>query len=269
MSIRFSGRITGCLFCVASWAALPLVAAEKPVVLGDREFFSRGDFIAYAAPWSTYEGPNAGLKQGVDFADTIVVNPGSFPADSTFTWHWPLTPPKESGVYGYNAVSFGSYDGGIPEKPIESRKVEDIKELSETFTFTMARPTGDFNVLTEFFLTEEKMGEKKVAEIGFFLHASKSAIAFVEDGEQLGTFADAGGRKWKVAVQPAPAGPYFMFLPSDDVPDGTVDFKAALDFLSAKGKLTGMEWFNGLAFGVEPVTGSGSLHLERLAVTYK
>ncbi len=54
-----------------------------------------------------------------------------------------------------------------------------------------------------------------------------------------------------------------------DVLSGTVDFKAALDFLLKKGKLTGEEWFNGVAFGVEPIRGSGSLELRKLDVSYE
>ena len=60
-----------------------------------------------------------------------------------------------------------------------------------------------------------------------------------------------------------------MFIPADDVLTGTIDCKAALDFLRAKGQLTGEEWFNGIAFGIEPVTGSGSLRVESWAVDYR
>lgn len=252
------------------WMAVSAtLAAGKPVVLGDKEFFTKGSFIAYAAPWSTDEGANAGLKHGVDFLDEIAFEPKGFPQEVEFTWHWPLAPAKESGVYGYNAVSYGSYDGGVPETPVEPRQVKGIHALAETFGFEMARPAGDFNVLTEFFLTKEKGGEEKVAEIGFFLHASESAVRFAEDGGAVGTFTDPARRVWKVSVQPAPAGPYYMFLPAEDVLAGTIDFKAALDFLKAQGKLTGAEWFNGLAFGIEPVAGSGSLRLRHLAVSYR
>lgn len=245
------------------------MAVAEPKALADKDFFSKGNFIAYAAPWSTYEGPNSGLKRDTDFADEITVDEKEFPNGTGFTWHWPLTPPKESGVYGYNAVSYGSYDGGVPETPVEARQVKEIRTLSETFSYEMARPVGDFNVLTEFFLTAKKGGDEKVAEIGFFLHASKSAVQFFEAGEQLGSYTDATHRKWKVAAQPAPAGPYYMFLPDSDVLEGTVDFKAALDFLKARKKFTGAEWFNGLAFGIEPVAGSGSLKLKALSVGYR
>lgn len=252
-----------------AWVAAPSFAiAETPVILADKEFYTKGNYIAYAAPWSTYSGAGAALKQGVDFVDEIAVQPDAFPANVEFSWHWPLTPAKSTGVYGYNALSFGSYDGGVPQSPIAPRQVKEIGTLAETFCFEMARPVGDFNVLTEFFLTK-KAGGEKVAEIGCFLRAAKSAIAFANAGEQLGTYTDASGRAWKVAVQSAPAGPYYMFIPTAPVLSGSFDFKAALDFLRAKGRLTGEEWFNGLAFGVEPVAGSGSLRVRSLSVVYK
>ncbi|HSI14325.1 MAG TPA: hypothetical protein VK961_19910 [Chthoniobacter sp.] len=254
--------------CAALLIAPSFTMAEAPVILGDKDFYTKGSFIAYAGPWSTYLGTGTSLKHGVDFADEIALQPETFPSNVELTWHWPLTPPKNAGVYGYNAISYGNYDGGAAQVPIPPRQVKDIGALTETFGFQMARPIGDFNVLTEFFLTKKSGGEEKVAEIGFFLHAAKSAIPFADAGEQLGNFTDPAGRAWKVGVQTAPAGPYYMFIPVGDVLSGTVDFKGGLDFLRSKGRLTGEEWFNGLAFGIEPTAGSGSVRVRNLSVTY-
>ena len=260
--------MAGALIGFAWLAAASFAVAETPIVLADREFYSKGSFIAYAAPWSTYSGAGAALKHGKDFVDEIAVQPDTFPANSEFTWHWPLTPPKSAGVYGYNALSFGNYDGGVPQTPIAPRPVKEIGTLVETFRYEMARPAGDFNVLTEFYLTKTAGGEK-LAEIGFFPRPARSAVEFANAGEQLGTYADASGQAWKVAVQRAPAGVYYMFIPAAAVLSGSIDFKAALEFLRAKGRVTGEEWFNGLAFGIEPVAGSGSLRVQSLSVTYK
>jgi hypothetical protein len=244
-------------------------AEDAPRVLADREFYTKGSFIAYAAPWSVDVKGGAALKHGVDYADEITVRHETFPADADISWHWPLTPPKHTGVYGYHAISFGSYHGGVPETPVQPKQVKEIETLSEKFKFTMARPIGDHNVLTEFFLAEKADGEPKIAEIGFFPRVAKSGISFANAGEQLGTFTDATGRAWKVSVQPAPYGPYYMFIPAGEVLEGEIDFKAALEFLRGKGKITGEEWFTGLAFGIEPTAGSGSIHIESLSVSYK
>ncbi len=243
-------------------------STPSPLILADRQFYTKGSFIAYAAPWSTYGGTGAALKHGKDFVDEIAVQPDTFPANSEFTWHWPLRPSKSTGVYGYNALSFGNYDDGTPQTPVAPLQVKAIGALVETFRFEMARPAGDFNVLTEFYLTKKPAGEK-ICEIGFFPRPAKSAMEFAAAGEQLGTFTEATGRAWKVAVQKAPAGAYYMFIPPSEVLSGSIDFKAALEFLRARGRVTGEEWFNGLAFGVEPVAGSGSLKVLSLSVTYK
>jgi hypothetical protein len=267
ISRSVTNRLTSSLALPLFVAASFTRAEETPRVLADKEFYTKGSFIAYAAPWSVDVKGGPALKQGVDYADAIVVRPETFPANVDFSWHWPLAAPKHTGVFGYNQVSFGSYFGGVPEVPIPPRQVKAIGKLSETFSFTTAHPIGDFNVLTEFFLSEKSSGESKVGEIGFFLRAAKSAIAFADAGEQLGTFTDATGRAWKVAKQPAPHGPFYMFMPVGDVLAGTIDFKAALEFLRAKNQVSGEEWFSGLAFGIEPVSGSGSVRLKSLAVT--
>jgi hypothetical protein len=260
---------TLCLLTLAIASISSVALADPPRVLADKEFYTKGSFIAFAAPWSTEVKGAPPFQRGVDYADEIAVQLGTFPADVELTWHWPLTPPKHTGVYGYTAISFGSYDGGVPETPIPPRQVKAIVTLSETFHFAMARPIGDFNVLNEFFLCGKSTGEPKVAEIGFFLRTSRSATVFADAGEQLGTFTDASGSAWKVAQQPGPQGPYYMFLPAGEVLEGALDFKAALDFLGTKTRLTGEEWFTGLAFGVEPIAGSGSLHLQTLSVSYR
>jgi hypothetical protein len=243
--------------------------AEEPKVLADREFYTKGSYIAFAGPWSVDVKGGPALQHGTDFADEIAVHPETFPAAVEFNWHWPLTPSKNTGVYGYNSVSYGSYYGGVPETPIPVKQVKAIDTLSETFHFAMARPIGDFNVLNEFFLCEKETGEPKIAEVGFFLRTSKSAIPFADAGEQLGTFTDASNRAWKVAQQTGPQGPYYMFIPDGDVLEGAIDLKAALEFLRTKKRVTGEEWFTGLAFGIEPIAGSGSLRLQSLSVTYK
>ena len=246
-------------------------ADEPPRILADKEFFTKGSYIAFAGPWSVDIPNGETLKHEVDFVDQIAVRPGTFPANSDLSWHWPLKGPTHTGVYGYNSLSFGSYYGGAAEKPIPAKQVKDIGVLTEDFRFTMPLCLGEHNVLTEFFLAEKADGEKKIAEIGFFLHAGKSAMPYADAGEQLGIWKDAANRGWKVAKQAGPQGPYFMFIPvgAGDVLEGTIDFKAALEFLRGKKLVTGEEWFTGLALGIEPMRGSGSVHVESFAVKYE
>ncbi len=271
-------------FClrVLAFFALPSLAgftdnttlAEEggaPRVLADREFYTQGRYIAYASPWSVDVEGGPKLAHGVDFADEMTVRPAEFPGSVEIAWHWPLVAPKHTGVYGYHAVSYGSFHGGVPETPAAPRRVKDIATLSETFSLSFARGIGEFNVLTEFFLAGDPSGEPKAAEVGFFLHAAKSAIPFAESGEPVGAYTDATGRAWNVTKQPAPHSPFHMFLPAnrEDVLTGVIDFKAALDFLQSQGQITGEEWFTGLALGIEPVSGSSTLKLEDFSVSFE
>src|SRR4051812_30544905 len=79
---------------LCSLTALAVLAGQGGVqaddatkILGDKEFFTKGSFIAYAAPWSTYFGAGKELKHGVDYIDEIAVRPETFPSNVDFSWH--------------------------------------------------------------------------------------------------------------------------------------------------------------------------------------
>ena len=63
------------------------LAAEVPRILADKEFYSQGRFIAYAARWSTDNGAGKELEYGGEYADEIVVRAETFPANVGFCWH--------------------------------------------------------------------------------------------------------------------------------------------------------------------------------------
>jgi hypothetical protein len=46
------------------------------------------------------------------------------------------------------------------------------------------------------------------------------------------------------------------------------DFKSYFTFLTGADKLTGSEWFNGAAFGVEPLSGAGTLLISSYTPSY-
>ena len=248
----------------------PQPAVAAPIIKADREFYSKGRWIAYAAPWSTYAGVT--LRQGIDFADAVEIDPATFPDNTLISHQWPLQSPVAGLIRGYNAVSFNRYDGGTPAAPVAAKQVKSIIALTTAFSLDWFGPIGSFNVLHEFFLTgaAERFDTKRL-EVGFFLHAPLETKAYINGGVQLGVFQDRFGRAWQVAHRPGPAGPYCMFVPVDgaDMPNSAVDDLGALRFLVAKGLASPEWWFNGLAIGVEPVTGSASLKIISLAVDYR
>lgn len=246
--------------------SVPSGRAEVPVVRSDREAYSKGSYIAYPAMWCANFFQKEMVKD-VDYAGTISLLPSTFPNRSTIRWRVPLKPPTKCGVYGFPGVSFGNYDNGTPQHPVKPIQVRNLRNFRLTYDVAYAAVAGEFNVLAECYLTSRAgKADAKVAEIGFLPHSGASMDRFANRGRQIGTYTDRSKRPWQVSV----TGIYYTFVPADraDVLVGTADFRQALNFLRGKGIVSGQEWLNGMAFGVEPVTGSGSLNIRRLAVTF-
>jgi hypothetical protein len=146
-------------------------------------------------------------------------------------------------------------------------------------------PPDSANVALDFFLytSESSTEQTMVCEIQVFLHTTPGARRFMSSLQSLGIYdSPAIGRsppiKWTVARQQSNffKTPYYLFRPSDesDQLTSTLDVKALLDWLRSANQstgstyLTGEEYFNGLATGVEPIRKSGSVHFHSLAVTY-
>lgn len=230
----------------------------------DRAFYTQGQYGAYASPWSTVY--DSTLKRGIDYSDSIIVNPRTFTDSSIIGWRWPNRSSTATGVWGYMSVWFGNYDGGEPAVQVTPRQVKNITTLRQDFSLSPIS-SGSFNILNEFYLTSQAGNSAaKVIEIGYFLHSSTEASTFFSTGQPIGSYLDASGQMWDARIQ----GTFCMLIPraGTDVLTGSIDVKAMLAFLTTKGVITGNEWFNGIALGVEPVSGSGELRIGRWSVTY-
>jgi hypothetical protein len=244
-------------------AALAANAADVQH-LGDFQNYARGAYGAYASPWSTFTDKS--LKRGFDYTDTVDVSPDTFPDNTVLNWRWPDHVGQKSGVWGYMHLFMGNYDGGKPPIPTQPRQVNGIHTLAEDFDLAYDGPP-DFNLLNEFYLTSRAgdAAAKKV-EIGYFLHVSPQGAAFFERGKPIGSYRDQAGRLWRVRM----AGVYCMLVPADgrDLLHGSIDIRATLAFLQAKGVIKGDEWFNGIALGSEPIKGAGRLDVRHWKVVY-
>jgi hypothetical protein len=242
---------------VGNTKAVPLPkGSSATVILQDRMPYYRGSYQAFASPWSTFF--DASLVHGIDFRDTIAVDPATFPDGTIIESMWPKRPPK-TGVWGYNAVSYGNYDGGRPPERVTPKQVKDLKRLNEAFSYRFSG-SPFFNLLTEFYLTAKPGDEtSKLVEIGLFLHTPALTSAFARSGERIGDYRDRQGRIWTIRRQ----GTYYLVIPNDgaDVQSGTLELQPLLAFLMTKHVLSGAEWFNGMAFGVEPASGGGRTRL--------
>ncbi|CAN5392763.1 hypothetical protein BH10PSE15_BH10PSE15_11550 [soil metagenome] len=258
--------VVGAVAAIAGAIAWPIVSDPR-IRLGDRQPFGKGPYGAFAQPWAGANDPI--LKVWAPHADRISVDLPVFPANSEIAWAWPWPPHGTAvGVWGYNFLSFGQYDGGSEEVAITPRRVRDITQLRQSFDWRSAIPVGDANVLTEFYLRSDPAdSESKLVEIGWILHSPRRTRNFVENGKQIGIFTDAQGRKWRVSIDEK----YCTLMPLDarDIPAGSLDMLEAVRWLQGKGVVPEDAWFTGVALGVEPLWGWGTVHVRHWNVEYR
>lgn len=225
----------------------------------DEELYTKGPYIAYAAPWSA---ATSKLSVGRDFVNTITIREDTFPAQTRLAWHWPLDLPKETGVRGYDTLSYGNYDGGLPMQPVSPLRVREITSGWQSFDWRHDLIAGDFNLLAEFYLTRTAGDpEAKTVEVGFMLHVPAITRAWIGKNAPLAQWRDTFGTQWTVTRNQGPGIPYIIFIPASgaDLHKGRLDLKGAVRELRRLGVISGEEWLNGVAFGAEPISGSGSV----------
>ncbi|WBO20859.1 hypothetical protein [Sphingomonas abietis] len=229
--------------------------------------FTKGQYYLYVQPWGGES--YAPTRMWSRNADSAIVDFKHFPANTLISWRWPPFPPRNDvGVWAYDALSYGNYDGSSPEQPVVPIKVKDLKALAQSFDWSMSNRFGDGNVLTEFYIDPPTVPvTAHKVEIGFFLHVPDNTRRFFESVPLVGHYVDDRGRHWTVRK----GGTFCMFAPDGyrDIPSGGLDMLHALRWLRSKGVVGGDDIFPGLAFGAEAVQGFGQLRVNRWQVVMK
>ncbi|MDB5254271.1 MAG: fibronectin type protein [Parcubacteria group bacterium] len=252
------------------------VTVDNGIVYGNfTGYKANSPYSAYASFWYLFTDPTLGLGhtavENVDYVSQVKVYPNIFPVGTKMTWRVPT--PAYGGIYGYLTASYGNYDFSDPTVSITPRQAYTITDLTSTIDYTYA---GDATtgILHEFWLTttahQNGPLSDKVYEVGMFARTSPATVSYVTGSTQVGSFTDPGGRIWTVAQNLSGTGePYYMFMPTNhaDV-TGTVYWDEMIAYLIGQGKITGNEWFNGMAIGPEPFTGAGSVTINDFTVSY-
>jgi hypothetical protein len=248
---------------VLLWATRPS-GGPGEFVLRAKTPFTKHSYFAYAQPWGGEA--NFLLKYWAPHADSLRLDLKRFPNNTQIHWRWiPIKAGFGPGVWGYDGVMYGNYDGGIPERPVKPVQVRNLQELHQSFAWTLSNTFGAGNVLTEFYLRSNPAdNEAKTLEIGWLLHMPASSRRFFERAEQVGVWVDPQGRRWMVRIEDK----FLMIAPEkiEDVRSGTIDMLAALRWLQARNRISGDEWVSGVGFGVEPVSGFGKLTIDRWSI---
>lgn len=240
---------------------------DARITLRARQSLSKGSYYGYVQPWGA-DGTAIGRWWGRN-ADSLRVSLDTFPNNTTIVWRWPPFKPVNTGggVWGYDHIGYGDYDGGTPERPVQPRRVDDIRRMQQQFAWTGDFSLGEATLLTEFYLRKDpKDTESRLLEIGWFLHVPAATASFVAKGKPIGIHVDPNGRRWTVAR----TDDFVTFLPEDgqDVRTGAIDMLAGLTWLKGKGEVSGGEWVTGVAIGSEPFFGVGRVNLSRWSVQF-
>jgi len=240
-------------------------SGERPVTLRDNQAYTKGPFTAFLAPYN-----RGSLVAAVDYAESFALDPARFPAGSLLAWDWPAA-SANAPVRGFLAVDYGDYYNTNPQTPVPSSKVSDLEQLTCTRDLAITGTTAGFNVIINFFLTATPDPNSILFEIEVFLHLPNYARVYVEGVPPVGIFKSASGLVWNVRKDPRAAhGPDILFYLSDrsDLLVGAVDLRELLAWLTSRRVITGHEFFNGLAVGVEPQHRDGTLTVNALSINY-
>lgn len=240
------------------WVTAPKAAGGHFLLKPKTDYMS-GPWFAYVSPWG---GESLVItRPWSKIADGISLDLKRMPANSVFQWRWPpFNASFGPGVWGYDHVAYGNYDGGMTEEKVDPIRVRDVRQFRQSFDWQLDADWGEANVLTEFYLRSDTEDvDSKLLEVGWFLHLPEGTRQFFDNGKPVGTFVDPQGRSWRVRIQDK----FCMFAPEQggDVAKGSLDMLAALRWLQTKQLVTGDEWLWGVAIGVEPVSGMGEMVL--------
>jgi hypothetical protein len=239
---------------------------------GASQSYSASPYQAFTSMWGVFVGVNSNMVFTVDEK----VTPALFPTNTTFDWN--ITPdPRYAGVNGYLFVSYGNYDdsvGGITPK--QAKNITTMV-LDVNWTFTGDAASG---LLCECWLTTTSHatgptspddGGDPVAEVSFHPKVSTVTQSYINGLTTVGSgsFTDIHGTVWNVRVDNGLEKPFYLaYRLSFADYQGPFDFKSYFTFLTTSGKITGNEWFQGAAFGVEPRSGAASLTINNFTTTY-
>lgn len=237
------------------------------IVLKSEQPYMRGSYAAFAGPWSRW------LDHSItDFTNRISIDAAQWPRNVGMSWEFPQK-YASTGVYGYNYLAFGQYWDLKPPQPVAPKKFSDIRSLSFAADFRLLAGSADSNVLAEFFVTREPGNiDSRTAEIGWLLNMPQRTKDYFRNGRQIGVYKDARGREWQVASHnDGAAGHYILFAPKAGAPPfrAPIDALASVRWLAARGEIGLDTYFNGMAVGVEPLKGAGSIAIRRFDVTFE
>lgn len=240
------------------------VASGSSTTLYDNQRYNSGSYTLYCGAFGV-----SPLVYGVDYTESMTFQTASVLSSITATWSFPTA--AVARIRSFLAVDYGNYSNTTTSKVVTSSRINDITTLVEGINYTLTGNLQGCDVITDMFLTRVAGDNStNAAEVEIFLHTPSYSKAWISSMKSLGTIT-IYNIAWTVSQGTDAAGlPDYIFTPANgaDLSSGAVNVKAMLQYLVAKGSLSGSLYFNGLATGVETASGAGSWTINNFGVTY-
>lgn len=227
-------------------------------------------YSAYTGMYYTNLVPD--FDEGEDFTNQMSIRE-VVPGKAYFEWTLPEEDPVAAGVYGYNHIAIGNYDGNWSEEEITPRQLYTITDL--TINSTVSITDEHSSALDEFWLTEEGHENDgtsvgSLAEIGLIRLFQTHALSFFESGATVGTYVDEGVTyEVKDCGVNAQGSKYYLCgrLDRGEI-QGPFKWHKYFELLMNEGLPVGDGYINGIAMGVEPRYGNGTANVRVNSYTY-
>lgn len=267
--MRITRSLLGIAFALTLAVGPPFASASPPTqISGNWKSYLQDPYQVYLDMWGLNK-PGTSLQSNVD----MQVSPSEFPNDTTLRWD--VSPdPRWRGVNGYLMLAYGNYSDNAFAIPGGPKSINNVTAMTIDADWVYEGDPST-SMLSETLLTrtEHALGDNasgSLAEVGFASKVSASTKNWANGLPTVGTFTDPDGVAWTVKERTDLQGASYYWAYREGPVDhhGKLYFKSYFTFLVGVGKLTGDEFFNGVAYGVEPVDGAASLTINRFTATY-
>lgn len=230
----------------------------------DYQPYNSGSYTLYSSPWNV-----GSWVYGTDYTESMTFDTANVLSSIKANWSFPTT--TSTSIKSFLAIDYGNYYNTTTSKYVPSSRISDLTTLVEGVNFTMSGNLQGFNVITDLFLTT-KAGDlsTRAAEVEILLHTPSATKSWAASLTQLGSLT-IYGITWTAAVTTNGDGqPDYIFMPANgaDVVSGAINVKAMLQYLTSAAGVSGSLYFNGLATGVETISGAGAWTMSNFGVTY-
>jgi hypothetical protein len=223
------------------------------------------------------------LRNGIDYNQSITVNPATFPNGTILAWSYPSV-PNDNLVYTYPDIEFGQDQYNKSANHPAPMQVGQFSNLTMTHNLTGSYGANDTDVMHECWSSTDNPSTvpNVTNEISFLSHTPQIMHDYIvgmsrhfslsagglnfyigQTGSGGGTGTPGSSRQTCIMPVTAPGGTTAM-----DFMVGTWPVLTILKALVTNGWLSNTDYISGMEFGAEPACNSGSLTFNSVSMVW-